>query len=264
MTASPGHDDSPPNAGPHPWRIPTPVAIGALLGLATLALRLEGRRWWCRCGRLTPWTGDIWSEHNSQHLFDPYSFTHVEHGLIFYAMLRPLALARPATSADPDHGRRDALGDRREFAAGNQQLPQGGDGAGLSGGQRGQFAGRPRRMRPRPAAGPPAAGPLVGRAIHRHRVSSCSPSIETISCSPSRCNSSRSRRSKPGRWGAETPRKSPESHPPTPSIRTSRSEAHARSHCPPGSSQDPCSDLSMIHRPDLTGRANRWRVEDLP
>ena len=29
--------------------------------------------------------------HTSQHLFDPYSFTHVEHGLVFYAMLRPLA-----------------------------------------------------------------------------------------------------------------------------------------------------------------------------
>jgi hypothetical protein len=71
--------------------MPTPVAIGALFGLATIALRLEGRRWWCRCGRATPWTGDIWSEHNSQHLFDPYSFTHVEHGLIFYAILRPLA-----------------------------------------------------------------------------------------------------------------------------------------------------------------------------
>ncbi len=91
MATSPGHDDSHPNAGPRRWRIPTPVVIGALFGIATLALRLEGRRWWCRCGRLTPWTGDIWSEHNSQHLFDPYSFTHVEHGLIFYAMLRPLA-----------------------------------------------------------------------------------------------------------------------------------------------------------------------------
>ncbi len=66
------------------------MVIGALFGLATIALRLEGRRWWCRCGRLTPWTGDIWSAHNSQHLFDPYSFTHVEHGLVFWAMMRPL------------------------------------------------------------------------------------------------------------------------------------------------------------------------------
>jgi Protein of unknown function (DUF2585) len=73
------------------WRVPTPVAIGALFGLATVALRLEGRRWWCRCGRLTPWMGDIWGSHTSQHLFDPYSFTHVEHGLIFWGMMQPLA-----------------------------------------------------------------------------------------------------------------------------------------------------------------------------
>jgi hypothetical protein len=86
-----GRDTSPPNVGPDRWRIPAPVAIGALFGLATIALRLEGRRWWCRCGRLTPWTGDIWSAHNSQHLLDPYSFTHVEHGLIFWAIMRPLA-----------------------------------------------------------------------------------------------------------------------------------------------------------------------------
>jgi hypothetical protein len=91
MLASPGRDDGPRAASPGRWRIPTPVAIGGLFGLAAIALRLEGRRWWCRCGRLAPWTGDIWSPHNSQHLFDPYSFTHVEHGLVFYAMLRPLA-----------------------------------------------------------------------------------------------------------------------------------------------------------------------------
>jgi Protein of unknown function (DUF2585) len=67
------------------------LAIAAIFGLATVALRLEGHRWWCRCGRLTPWSGDIHSEHNSQHIVDPYSFTHMEHGLLFYALLRPFA-----------------------------------------------------------------------------------------------------------------------------------------------------------------------------
>ena len=67
------------------------LAIAAIFGLATVALRLEGHRWWCRCGRLTPWSGDIHSEHNSQHLVDPYSFTHMEHGLLLYALLRPFA-----------------------------------------------------------------------------------------------------------------------------------------------------------------------------
>jgi hypothetical protein len=84
------HGSSPADGRPR-WNLPTPLAIGALFGLATIALRLEGRRWWCRCGRPTPWMGDIWSPHTSQHLFDPYSFTHVEHGLIFHAMLRPMA-----------------------------------------------------------------------------------------------------------------------------------------------------------------------------
>lgn len=91
MGASPDRNDSPPASGPARRRIPTPLAIGALLGLATVALRLEGRRWWCRCGRPTLWMGDIWGPHTSQHLFDPYSFTHLEHGLVFYAMLSPLS-----------------------------------------------------------------------------------------------------------------------------------------------------------------------------
>jgi hypothetical protein len=91
MGTTPDRDVSHHATGSGRWRLPTPLAIGAMFGLAAIALRLEGRRWWCRCGRPTPWTGDIWSPHNSQHLFDPYSFTHLEHGLVFYAMLRPLA-----------------------------------------------------------------------------------------------------------------------------------------------------------------------------
>jgi hypothetical protein len=91
MSTTPDRDVSHHAAGSGRWRLPTPLAIGVMFGLAAIALRLEGRRWWCRCGRPTPWTGDIWSPHNSQHLFDPYSFTHLEHGLAFYAMLRPLA-----------------------------------------------------------------------------------------------------------------------------------------------------------------------------
>jgi hypothetical protein len=91
MMAISNRNDAPPADGPGRWLIPTPVAIGALFGLAAIALRLEGRRWWCRCGRLTPWMGDIWGPHTSQLLFDPYSFTHVEHGLVFYAISRPLA-----------------------------------------------------------------------------------------------------------------------------------------------------------------------------
>ena len=63
----------------------------SILGLAVVTLRFEGHRWWCRCGRLFPWSGDIHSSHNSQHLIDPYSFSHVLHGILLYALLRPLS-----------------------------------------------------------------------------------------------------------------------------------------------------------------------------
>lgn len=38
---------------------------------------------WCKCGSLFPISLDVWGSHNSQHLFDPYSFAHFLHGLIF-------------------------------------------------------------------------------------------------------------------------------------------------------------------------------------
>ena len=62
---------------------------GVLLGLflAVLLLRMEGRLWWCACGFLNLWDGDIWSAHNSQHVFDPYSFTHVLHGVLLFWVL---------------------------------------------------------------------------------------------------------------------------------------------------------------------------------
>ena len=31
-----------------------------------------------------PWSSDIWTRHNSQHVVDPYSVTHAMHGLLFY------------------------------------------------------------------------------------------------------------------------------------------------------------------------------------
>src|SRR5947209_7050197 len=52
-----------------------------------MQLRRQGRRWWCACGQPNLWSGDAWGPHNSQHLFDPYSLTHVQHGLIFCGLL---------------------------------------------------------------------------------------------------------------------------------------------------------------------------------
>jgi hypothetical protein len=38
-------------------------------------------------GRFGWWEGNIWSQEQSQRFADPYSFTHVVHGLVYYALL---------------------------------------------------------------------------------------------------------------------------------------------------------------------------------
>ena len=65
----------------------TLVATLGLLAAAASVLRLEGRRWWCACGDLNVWTIEAWGAHTSQHLFDPYSLTHVLHGLVLWGLL---------------------------------------------------------------------------------------------------------------------------------------------------------------------------------
>ena len=65
-----------------PW-----LVIVAILVVAALQLYNQGRSWLCSCGRLYLWVGDIWSSDNSQHLLDPYSFTHILHGVIFFWLL---------------------------------------------------------------------------------------------------------------------------------------------------------------------------------
>ena len=66
----------------------TVAAAAGIVALGALTLHLMGRRLWCACGSPAPWSWDIWSAHNSQHLIDPYTFTHVLHGVLYYAGLR--------------------------------------------------------------------------------------------------------------------------------------------------------------------------------
>jgi uncharacterized membrane protein YjdF len=73
-----------------PWLI-----IGSVLIAATLLLRYQGRLWICSCGQVWLWAGDTKSANNSQHLFDPYSFTHILHGFVFCGLLT-LAVPRLA------------------------------------------------------------------------------------------------------------------------------------------------------------------------
>lgn len=68
----------------------------ALLLLAVVAIVLSGmgRAWWCDAGDWSFWSADVWSRHNSQHPLDPYTFTHVQHGLVLYALLWALSRGR--------------------------------------------------------------------------------------------------------------------------------------------------------------------------
>ena len=52
-----------------------------------LLLRAEGRLWICTCGIVLPWSGGVCSPDNSQHFLDPYSFTHVLHGVLFFWLI---------------------------------------------------------------------------------------------------------------------------------------------------------------------------------
>src|SRR5688572_24840251 len=65
--------------------------IVVLIGLTAAAEFALGRRLWGAGGQPGLWSGDIWSEHNSQFVADPYSFTHIAHGVLFYALVKMVA-----------------------------------------------------------------------------------------------------------------------------------------------------------------------------
>lgn len=65
-----------------PW-----LAMLALTTATAHQLGRQGREWFCTCGRVLLWTSEAWSENTSQHLLDPYSFTHMLHGFIFCGLL---------------------------------------------------------------------------------------------------------------------------------------------------------------------------------
>ena len=68
-----------------PW-----LAIAAAFLVTGILLRLEGRLWLCACGRIQVWSGQVCSANNSQHFLDPFSFTHVLHGFLFFWLIARL------------------------------------------------------------------------------------------------------------------------------------------------------------------------------
>ena len=69
---------------------PVLAIVGCFVAIAIL-LRFEGRLWICACDRILFWSGNTCSSDNSQHIFDPYSFTHVLHGFAFFWLIFSLA-----------------------------------------------------------------------------------------------------------------------------------------------------------------------------
>jgi hypothetical protein len=63
------------------------IGIIVLMLTAAIAQLAMGRQLWGTSGRAGLWSGDIWSPHNSQFLLDPYSLTHITHGILLYVLL---------------------------------------------------------------------------------------------------------------------------------------------------------------------------------
>ena len=83
------------------WRMPAPdirlclAAVLAMVGTQALVLLAMGHPLICECGHVALWHGAASGPQTSQHLTDWYSFTHVEHGLLFYALITWLLAGAP-------------------------------------------------------------------------------------------------------------------------------------------------------------------------
>jgi hypothetical protein len=74
-------------------------ASAAIIAATAAVLFSMGRVAFCRCGIVHLWSWDIWSNQNSQQLIDPYTFSHILHGVIVYGLLWLVARKRFSVAA---------------------------------------------------------------------------------------------------------------------------------------------------------------------
>jgi len=68
--------------------LPLILSVAAAI-LTVVLLYLQGRLWWCKLGDYAIYVNEAWnSSHTSQHFLDPYAFTHVLHGVMFFWLAR--------------------------------------------------------------------------------------------------------------------------------------------------------------------------------